>query len=112
VEEQEEEKVEEQEGEGKEQQEQEKGEEDAEKEEEGGWRRRRIHDRALQAGAGNICHTLPYLPPASAAAALPSTRGLHSSTFQLNLSALYGIGGARRGCVARVKGIVGGVQGV
>jgi len=29
-------------------------------------------------------------------------RGLHSSTFQLNLSALYGIGGARRGCVARI----------
>jgi len=29
-------------------------------------------------------------------------RGLHSSTFQLNLSALYGIGDARRGCVARV----------
>jgi len=36
-------------------------------------------------------------------------RGLHSSTFQLNLSALYGIGGARRGCVARVKGVFGGV---
>ena len=32
-------------------------------------------------------------------------RGLHSSTFQLNLSALYGIGGARRGCVARVQGV-------
>jgi hypothetical protein len=32
-------------------------------------------------------------------------RGLHSSTFQLNLSALNGIGGARRGCVARVKGV-------
>jgi hypothetical protein len=29
-------------------------------------------------------------------------RGLHSSTFQLNLSALYGIGGACGGCVARV----------
>ena len=39
-------------------------------------------------------------------------RGLHSSTFQLNLSALYGIGGARRGCVARVKGVSGGVEGV
>jgi hypothetical protein len=36
-------------------------------------------------------------------------RGLHSSTFQLNLSALYGIGGARRGCVARVKWVLGGV---
>ena len=28
-------------------------------------------------------------------------QGLHSSTFQLNLSALYGMGGARRGSVAR-----------
>ena len=33
------------------------------------------------------------------------TRGLHSSTFQLNLSALYGIRGARRGCVARGRGV-------
>jgi len=32
-------------------------------------------------------------------------RGLHSLTSQLNLSAIYGIGGARRGCVARVKGV-------
>jgi hypothetical protein len=39
-------------------------------------------------------------------------RGLHSSTFQLNLSALYGIGVARRGCVSHVKGVLGGVQGV
>ena len=33
-------------------------------------------------------------------------RGLHSFTFQLNLSAFQGIGGARRGCVAHVKGVV------
>jgi len=32
-------------------------------------------------------------------------RGLHSSTFLLKLSALYGIGGARRGYVACVKGV-------
>ena len=32
-------------------------------------------------------------------------RGLHSSTFQLNLSALYGIRGERRGYVARVNGV-------
>jgi len=37
----------------------------------------------------------------------PPTRGLHPSTFQLNLSAFYGIGGARRGRVARVKGVLG-----
>ena len=31
-------------------------------------------------------------------------RGSHSSAaFQLNLSALYGIGGARRGCEARLN---------
>jgi len=35
-------------------------------------------------------------------------RGLHSSTFQLNLSAFNGIGVARMGCVARVKGVLGG----
>jgi len=39
----------------------------------------------------------------------PLIRGLHSSTFQLNLSALYGIGGVRRDCVARVKGVLGGL---
>jgi hypothetical protein len=33
----------------------------------------------------------------------------HSSASQLNLSALYKIGGARRGCVARVQGVIGGV---
>jgi len=39
----------------------------------------------------------------------PTVRGLHSSTFKLNLSAFYGIGVARRGCVAHVKGVLGGV---
>jgi hypothetical protein len=34
-------------------------------------------------------------------------RGLHSSTVQLNLSALYGIRGARRGCVSRAQGVFG-----
>ena len=36
-------------------------------------------------------------------------RGLHSFTSRLNLSALYGIGGARRDCVAHVQGMLGGV---
>jgi hypothetical protein len=36
-------------------------------------------------------------------------RGLHSSTFLFNLSALCGIGGARRGCVALVEGVLGGI---
>ena len=38
-----------------------------------------------------------------------SGRGLHSFTFQLNLSALNGIGGARRGFVARGKGVLAGL---
>jgi hypothetical protein len=40
---------------------------------------------------------------------LPEGRGLHSSTSQLNLGAFYGIGGARRGRVARAKGVLGRV---
>ena len=32
-------------------------------------------------------------------------RGLHSLTSQLNLSAFNGIGGALKGCVARVEGV-------
>ena len=39
-------------------------------------------------------------------------RGLHSFTSHLTLSAFYGIGGARRHCVACVKGMLGGVYGV
>ena len=38
----------------------------------------------------------------------PVVRGLHSFTSQLNLSAAHGTGGARRGCVARVKGVLEG----
>jgi hypothetical protein len=36
-------------------------------------------------------------------------RGLSSFTSQLNFSAFYGIGGAHRDCVSRVKGVSGGV---
>jgi hypothetical protein len=36
---------------------------------------------------------------------------LHSSTSQLHLSALSGIGGAHRDCAAQVEGVVGGVSG-
>jgi len=36
----------------------------------------------------------------------------HSSTSQLNLSAFNGIGGARRGCVARVEGVLEGLWAV
>jgi len=36
-------------------------------------------------------------------------RGSHSLTSKLNLSALYWTGGALRDCVARVKGVLGGI---
>jgi hypothetical protein len=36
-------------------------------------------------------------------------RGLHSFNSQLNLSAFNGPGDARRGCVAREKGVFGGL---
>jgi hypothetical protein len=39
-------------------------------------------------------------------------RGLNSTTFQLNFSAVYGIGGSHGGCVARFKGVLEGVKGV
>jgi len=41
----------------------------------------------------------------------PVCRSLHSFTSQLNLSALYGIGGARKDCVARIKGVLRGAYG-
>ena len=41
--------------------------------------------------------------------ALINGRGLRSFTSQLNVSAFHGIGGARKGCVARFKGALGGV---
>ena len=38
-------------------------------------------------------------------------RGLHSSTFRLNVSAFYGMGGAFRGCGGGVQEVAGGVRG-
>ena len=43
------------------------------------------------------------------AASPPPGRGLHSFTSKLNLSTFYWIGGTRRGWVAHVKGVLGGV---
>ena len=56
------------------------------------------------------CKPLPWSAAAAPArqsqnAGPPPSKGLHSFTFQLNLSAFYDIGGARRDCVARVKGV-------
>jgi hypothetical protein len=38
-------------------------------------------------------------------------RGLHSSTFRLNCSAVYGIGAAFRGCLEGVWRVLGGGRG-
>jgi len=43
--------------------------------------------------------------------ARPEARGLHSSTFQLNVSAFYSIGGALRGCLGSVLVVVGDYRG-
>jgi len=58
------------------------------------------HQRQLLPGP------LPHAPHHARGA---DGRGLHSFTFELNLSALYEIGGARRDCVAHDKREVGGV---
>ena len=55
------------------------------------------------------CKPLPVPRSAKAKESVPCFRGLHSFTSQLNLSVFYGIGAARRGCVALVKGVFGGV---
>jgi len=40
---------------------------------------------------------------------LPATRGLHSFTFQINVSAFCGIGGIYRVCLRGAQGVQGGV---
>jgi hypothetical protein len=50
--------------------------------------------------------------PDPVGAARPAGRGSHSFASQLNLRDVSAIGGARRGCVRRVKGGVKGVLGV
>ena len=42
--------------------------------------------------------------------AAPLARGLHSFVFQLNVSALCGIGGAFRGCLGGVQGASGSIK--
>jgi len=65
------------------------------------------------------CKPLAYGVPAAGAPkavlsgviAAPAAvgRGLYSLTSQLNLSALYGIGGALRGCLGGVWEVLGGI---
>ena len=66
--------------------------------------------------AAATCPTDPTWVPSSSAS-LPATRGLHSFTFQLNVSAFYGIRGVFRGCEGCLEdvrgywGVLGGVSG-
>jgi len=50
-------------------------------------------------------------PAAVVQALLPAGRGLHSSTFRLNVSGFCGIGGAYRGRMGGVYGGLGGIRG-
>ena len=78
-----------------------------------------VAERALKAVAGApppavsrpTTARTPLVVPAVSKTPL-SGRGSHSFTSQLNLSAVYVIGGSRRGCVARVKGVFVGAEGV
>jgi hypothetical protein len=53
---------------------------------------------------------LQQRPPRPRRQRRPQTRGLHSSTFQLNISAFCGIGGALRGCLASFQEVAGGMR--
>ena len=65
-----------------------------------------------QAGEEDAARTCRQSMQLKRLALQPPARGIHSVVSQLNLSDIYGIGGARRGSVARVKGGLGGVRGV
>jgi hypothetical protein len=71
--------------------------------------RRLLGDAAALAALALLATLYLYAWAAAITRFLLGGRGLHSSSFQLNLSALYGTGGARKGCVARVQGVLGGV---
>ena len=52
----------------------------------------------------------PHLA-AAVSPAQPYNRGLHTFTFQLNVSAFYGIGGLFGGCLWGVSGVLAGIRG-
>ena len=57
---------------------------------------------------------IPSCPTGSRAparTATPPGRGLHSFTFQINVSAFCGIGGASKGCLGAIEGVLWGVRG-
>jgi hypothetical protein len=53
----------------------------------------------------------PAPPPGPIIPLIPGTRGLHSSTFRLNVSAFCAIGGAFRGCIGDVEEVLGNIKG-
>jgi len=61
------------------------------------------HDRTMN--EGHFTFALPEL------GSLIAGRGLHSFTFQLNVSTLHGIGGACRGCLGSVCELLEGIRG-
>jgi len=69
----------------------------------------RSHARPAGEGGGGGAIAQPENRTRDHVVLLPGGRGLHSFTYQLNFSAVYGVGGAHRGCVARTKGVLGGV---
>jgi len=66
----------------------------------------KLHRPAVARHIHHVHHTR-WRPP-SHGVLIPVPMGLHSFTSQLNVSASCGIWGARRGCVARSKGVLGG----
>jgi hypothetical protein len=60
-----------------------------------------IFDLIASAGLDADC---PYIDPATG-------RGLHASTSRRNVNAFCGIGGALRGCLRGVWGLLGGIKG-
>jgi hypothetical protein len=58
-----------------------------------------------------VAVSLPAMTLVSIAvmASAPVARGLHSSTFQLNVSAFCGTGSASKDCLGAVSGVSGGI---
>ena len=72
----------------------------------------RVHWYVMSKLSGNEHPIVPAAQPgrASNASAAPPTRGLHSSTVRLNLSAFCGLGVALRGCLRGVYGVLGAIR--
>ena len=63
-------------------------------------------DKALPGGGGGLCISMRSGRTSTSTTA---EQGLTLVQFSAQLEGFHGIGGARRGCVAHVKGVLGGV---